>query len=153
MINLASVLICAFFGITAIIFAGKKYWWSALANAAASVLFLIGISYSAGYPTNNSVPDHMVVYDVTNDYIWAAPFEQPYPPRSYQFKSPPQFFEERNKRKGQPFEVKRGKIKEGEGNGGIPGEKGDKALPGGTGGERSAGDGWVIVDVTLPPKG
>lgn len=99
---------------------------------------LVAISYSAGYPTNSSFPSHAIVYGLTQDHVWAAPKDNPYPPRAYIFKAPPEWHEERDKRKGQPFEVEE--------------KAGEEMQPGGDVSDRTSEGHYIIHQHILPPK-
>ena len=128
-------------GLGTLIIAGmfRRNWRGVLAAVGATLLFLGGITHSAGYPTNSSFPSHAIVYGLTADHVWAAPKEDPYPPRSYIFRAPPQWHEERDKRKGQPFEVE--KVGEGE-----------ETRPGANPSDRTSEGPYVIHQHILPPK-
>lgn len=78
-----------------------------LYGAGILTVFLSAITFAAGWPTNDKVPNELIVYGLTSEYIWAAPIHKPFPPRAYEFEAPSEWFEERDKRKGHPFEVKR----------------------------------------------
>lgn len=78
----------------------------------ALVLALLAFSASMGYPTNAPFPSHAIIYGLTPSYVWAAPKSAPTIPRAYVFIPPPEWFEERNKRKGEAFEVRKQEEKE-----------------------------------------
>lgn len=139
MIDPYIVSFVAAFGLICIVCLFSKQWFGAIVSPFIVAAFLLGITYSAGYPTNASFPSHAIVYGLTADHVWAAPKDDPYPPRSYIFKAPSSWFEERDKRKGQPFEVQKQE--------GVP-----QGEPGANPSDRTSEGPYVIHQHVLPPK-
>lgn len=111
--------------------------WGRLINAVAIIWFaLFAISYSAGFPTNITFPEKAIVYGLTSKEVWAGTPDDP-TPRAYIFKAPPEWFEERDKRSGQAFEVER---------------KGDEEKENDRNGDRYSEGEWNIIEQQLPPK-
>lgn len=131
---ITAVVIAA--GVLVILSTITRWWWISPILAG---LLLLAISLGLGYPTNATFPDKATIYGLTSEYVWASTPDNP-TPRSYIFTPPPEWFEERDRRSGQPFDVE--KLEKGDTNKAAEQSEGDRISTGG----------WKILKHRLPPK-
>lgn len=62
--------------------------------------------YFQGYPADTKLPDKITVYGLTSTEVWVGTETNPIP-RAYIFQVPDEWLEERDRRKGHPFEVEK----------------------------------------------
>lgn len=70
------------------------------------IIILLAMNYVSGYPTKDALPDELYILGLTNKAIWAISRDNTIP-RAYQFVAPPSWHEEKDRRKGEGFWVKK----------------------------------------------
>ena len=81
----------------------SKLWMGTSLILVICLFFLVSFQ---GYPADTKLPDKITVYGLTSTEVWAGTEDNPIP-RSYIFQVPEEWLEERDRRKGHPFEVEK----------------------------------------------
>jgi len=81
----------------------SKLWMGTSLILVICLFFLVSFQ---GYPADTKLPDKITVYGLTSTEVWAGTEDNPIP-RSYIFQVPDEWLEERDRRKGHPFEVEK----------------------------------------------